>query len=233
MPLIQCQNLTLSYDSRPVITNLSFSIESGDCLCIVGENGTGKSTLIKALLGLKSPSEGTISFGEGMKSTDIGYLPQKTDAQKDFPASVSEVVLSGRLNNHGLFAFYTKTDRQVAEEQMTRLAIHDLKKRSFSELSGGQQQRVLLARALCAAKQLLLLDEPVAGLDPIATNDLYAIIRKLNQEGMTVIMVSHDLLSSLKYATKVLWLQNNGYTLCQAEEFSKLLPSLLTEGEPV
>ncbi len=233
MSLIQCDKVTLSYDSRPVLTDLSFTVEAGDCLCIVGENGTGKSTLIKALLGLKGLSGGRIEYGEGLKSTSIGYLPQRTDAQKDFPASVLEVVLSGRLNSHGLFAFYKKADKAAAEEQMERLNVSDLKKRSFAELSGGQQQRVLLARALCAAKELILLDEPVAGLDPVATAELYAVVEKLNREGMTVIMVSHDLLSSLRCATKVLWLRNDGYLLCTPEEFTSKLPSLLTGGKMI
>jgi len=232
MSLIQCDKLTLSYDGRPVLTDLSFSVESGDCLCIVGENGTGKSTLIKALLGLKAPSGGTITFNEGLTSTAIGYLPQRAETQKDFPASVWEVVLSGRLNRHGFFAFYHTADKQAAEEQLARLNILDLKKRSFAELSGGQQQRVLLARALCAAKQLILLDEPVAGLDPVATAELYAIIERLKADGMTVIMVSHDLLSSLRYATKVLWLRHDGYILCTPSEFAESLPDLLKGGDP-
>jgi len=232
MSLIQCHNLTLSYDSRPVLTDLSFAVESGDCLCIVGENGTGKSTLIKALLGLKAPESGTITFGEGLTSTAIGYLPQRSETQKDFPASVWEVVLSGRLNCHGPFAFYNKDDRQAAERQLERLSITDLKKRSFAELSGGQQQRVLLARALCAAKRLILLDEPVAGLDPVAAAELYAIIKKLKNDGLTVIMVSHDLLSSLRYATKVLWLRHDGHLLCTPAEFAEGLPTLLRGGDP-
>lgn len=232
MSLIHCDNLTLSYDSRPVLNDLSFSVEAGDCLCIVGENGTGKSTLVKALLGLKAPSKGAIVFSEGLTSTAIGYLPQRNETQKDFPASVWEVVLSGRLNGHGLFAFYSKADKLAAEAQMERLNISDLKKRSFAELSGGQQQRVLLARALCAARQLILLDEPVAGLDPVATAEFYGIVQKLKQEGMTVIMVSHDLLSSLRCATRVLWLHHDGYTLCTPEEFAERIPALLKGGEP-
>ena len=232
MSLIQCHDLTLSYDSRPVLNDLSFSVESGDCLCIVGENGTGKSTLIKALLGLKTPENGTITFGEGLTSTAVGYLPQRSETQKDFPASVWEVVLSGRLNRHGVFAFYNKDDKQAAEEQLSRLNITDLKKRSFAALSGGQQQRVLLARALCAAKRLILLDEPVAGLDPVATAELYAIIEKLKADGMTVIMVSHDLLSSLRYANKVLWLRHDGHIFCTPSEFAERLPALLKGGDP-
>ncbi len=233
MSLIQCQHLTLSYDGRPVLSDLSFAIEKEDCLCIVGENGTGKSTLIKALLGLKTPEKGVITLGEGLTATAIGYLPQKNEAQRDFPASVWEVVLSGRLNRHGIFAFYNKEDKEDAERQLVRLGIANLKNQSFATLSGGQQQRVLLARALCSARRLLLLDEPMAGLDPIATAELYAVIERLKQDGMTILMVSHDLLSSLRYATKVLWLRHDGYRLCTPKEFAGELPSLLTGGDPL
>ncbi len=230
MSLIQCENLTLSYNNHPVLADLTFTVEKGDCLCIVGENGTGKSTLIKALLGLKTPSSGRIHYGHGLKSTAIGYLPQRTDAQKDFPASVWEVVLSGCLNRHGFFSFYRRDDKTTALEKMRHLGIDTLKNKSFAELSGGQQQRVLLTRALCAASDLILLDEPVAGLDPVATAELYATVKKLNQDGMTVIMVSHDLLSSLKCATKVLWLRNDGFDLLTADAFAERLPELLKGG---
>lgn len=230
MSQILCDNLTLSYDNRTVLHGLSFTVEKGDCLCIAGENGTGKSTLMRALLGLKAPTEGTITYGEGLTAKQIGYLPQKTDAQKDFPASVWEVVLSGRLNRHGIFSFYSMNDRAVAEHQLLRLGIGHLKNRSFSELSGGQQQRVLLARALCAASELLLLDEPVAGLDPVATAEFYAILEGLHREGMTILMVSHDLLSSLGTATRVLWLRHDSYALLSPEEFSAQIPMALRGG---
>ena len=231
MALITCDKLSLSYDNRNVISNLSFSVHPGDYLCIVGENGSGKSTLIKALLGLKAPASGKIIYGDGLRNTEIGYLPQKNEMQKDFPASVWEVVLSGRLNSHGLFAFYNKEDRRIAEENLYRLGISELKNRSFSELSGGQQQRALLARALCATKKLILLDEPVSGLDPAVTSDLYAIIQKINREGITVIMVSHDLLSAVRYATQVLRLGNNGYTFSKPEEFLASLSGQRKEEE--
>jgi zinc transport system ATP-binding protein len=230
MTLIQCEQISLSYDNNTILSNLSLTVEAGDCLCIVGENGTGKSTLIKALLGLKAPSSGRISYGSGLKANNIGYLPQKTEAQKDFPASVWEVILSGRLNRHRFLSFYNKADKQFARSQMKRLGIEHLANRSFADLSGGQQQRVLLGRALCSADDLLLLDEPVAGLDPVATAELYATIEQLNRDGMTVIMVSHDLLSSLKYATKVLWLQNDGYEILTAEAFAEKLPTFLYGG---
>ncbi len=219
MSLITCDNLSLSYDSRFVIKNLSFSVEKGDYLCIVGENGSGKSTLIKALLGLKAPSSGKIFFGEGLKENEVGYLPQRTELQKDFPASVYEVVLSGCLGAHPLFPFYKSSDRKTADENLVRLGIKDLSRRSFAELSGGQQQRVLLARALCATKKLILLDEPAAGLDPAVTAELYAIIDGLHSEGITVITVSHDLVAAISHATKVLHLSGDGYELSSPDEF--------------
>ena len=231
MSHIICDSLTLSYDNHTVLRNLSFTVEKGECLCIAGENGTGKSTLIKALLGLKAPTAGKITYSEGLTAKQIGYLPQKNDAQKDFPASVKEVVLSGRLNRHGFFSFYSMDDRAIAEHQLLRLGIGHLKNRSFSELSGGQQQRVLLARALCAASEMLLLDEPVAGLDPVATAEFYAILEGLQREGMTIIMVSHDLLSSLGTATRVLWLRHESYALLSPEEFSTQIPPMLRGGE--
>ncbi|MBE6551723.1 MAG: ABC transporter ATP-binding protein [Ruminococcaceae bacterium] len=212
MSLIKCVNLSLSYENNTVIKDLSFSVNMGDHICIVGENGSGKSTLIKALLGLKAPSSGKILFGEGLHSTDIGYLPQQTGAQKDFPASVYEVVLSGCLNSKGMRPFFSKEDKNRAEEAMKRLNISELKKRSYRELSGGQQQRVLLARALCATQKLLLLDEPVTGLDPHAAHELYEIIKELNESGVTIIMVSHDICGGMKYASHILH-------LCHGEEF--------------
>ena len=210
MELISCKNVSFSYENTNVIKNLSFNIKSGNYLCIVGENGSGKSTLMKGLLGLKAPSSGHIIRSTELKANEIGYLPQQTPAQKDFPASVFEVVLSGRLNSRGLRPFYTKNDKKIALENIKRLGIEDLQKRSYRELSGGQQQRVLLARALCASKKLLLLDEPVTGLDPIVTEEMYRLIETLNKdEKITIIMVSHDIVSSVKYASHILHLDNN------------------------
>ncbi len=216
MAVIECKDLCLSYGSVPVISSLSFSVEKGQCLCIAGENGTGKSTLIKALLGLKHATSGVISIGDGVSKHGIGYLPQRTDAQKDFPASVWEVVLSGRLSSGRGLPFYTKEDKKIAKEKLELLDITKLKNRSFAELSGGQQQRALLCRALCAAKELILLDEPVAGLDPTATSEFYKIIHKLKDEGITVIMVSHDIHCALAVADKLLILRNDGYSFTDA-----------------
>lgn len=217
MAVIECKDLCLSYGSVPVISSLSFSVEKGQCLCIAGENGTGKSTLIKALLGLKGATSGVISIGDGVSRHGIGYLPQRTDAQKDFPASVWEVVLSGRLSSGKGLPFYTKEDKKIAEEKLELLDITKLRNRSFAELSGGQQQRALLCRALCAAKELILLDEPVAGLDPTATSEFYKIIHKLKDEGITVIMVSHDIHCALAVADKLLILRNDGYSFTDAK----------------
>jgi zinc transport system ATP-binding protein len=207
--LIECKNVDFSYDGKPAVSGLEFTVNEGDYLCIVGENGSGKSTLIKGLLRLKSPSRGEISMGGGLRANEIGYLPQQTVAQKDFPASVFEIVLSGRRGSKGIIPFYSKIDREIALKNMEKLGIIDLKNRCYRELSGGQQQRVLLARALCATKKLLLLDEPATGLDPIVTNDLYTLIKKLNTDGTTIIMVSHDIDNAVKYASHILHLRNS------------------------
>ena len=205
MSLITCKELTLGYEGHPIVTGLDFTVENGDYLCIVGENGSGKSTLMKTLLGLKEPMSGSITFGDGLRKTEIGYLPQQSGAQKDFPASVFEVVLSGCLNKRGFRPFYSADDKARAKANMERLGIEQLSSRCYRELSGGQQQRVLLARALCATSKLLLLDEPVSGLDPKVTLDMYSLISDLNRrEGITVIMISHDISAALSYSTHIL-----------------------------
>lgn len=208
MALITCENISLAYENNVVLSDLSFSVHTGDYLCIVGENGSGKSTLIKALLSFKRPLCGSIRFGDGLRQNEIGYLPQQTGAQKDFPASVWEVVQSGCMNQSGFFPFYSAAQRRLARESLEKLDLWDLRRRSYRELSGGQQQRALLARALCATRKLLLLDEPVAGLDPIATHEMYRLIQQLNQQGITVIMVSHDIQSAVQYASHILHLHN-------------------------
>ena len=207
MALITCKDVCLGYDGQAVLQNVNFEVCRGDLLCIVGENGSGKSTLIKGLLGLKAPLSGSITLGDGLKHTEIGYLPQQTELQRDFPASVMEVVLSGRLNGMHGRPFYSKADRAAALENLERMGVEDLKNQSYQALSGGQQQRVLLARALCATKKLLLLDEPVTGLDPVATGELYNLIKLVNLcNDITVIMVTHDIDAALRYATHVLHL---------------------------
>lgn len=207
MAILKCENASFAYDGRTVLENVSFSLDEGDYLCVVGENGSGKSTLIKGLLGLKAPESGTISYLDGLRSTEIGYLPQQTRTQRDFPASVSEVVLSGCLNRLGGRFHYGREEKERAAENMERMGIDELKNASYQELSGGQQQRVLLARALCATKRLLLLDEPVTGLDPIATGEMYNLIKLVNLcDGISVIMVSHDIHEAVRYATHILHL---------------------------
>jgi len=199
-----CQNLTLGYEGKSVVSGLSFTVNAGDYLCIVGDNGSGKSTLMKAILKLKTPMSGEIMTGDGLMQGGIGYLPQQTVVQKDFPASVREVVRSGCLNRCGLRPFYNKVEKQIADDNMEKLGIASLAKRCYRELSGGQQQRVLLARALCATRKILLLDEPVAGLDPKAASEMYSSIEELNNSGITVIMISHDIAASIKYASHIL-----------------------------
>ncbi len=208
MSLIDCKNLELAYDNKTVLKDLSFQVNMGDYLCIVGENGSGKSTLMKALLGLINPVSGKISFCCDFHKNEIGYLPQQTDIQRDFPASVWEVVISGTLGKRGFKPFYSAKDKDLAKRNMELLGITDLKKQSYQDLSGGQQQRVLLARAMCATTSLLLLDEPVAGLDPIVTGEMYKIIKDLNKKGITVIMISHDISAATEYASHILHLHH-------------------------
>lgn len=205
MPLLSCQNLSLGYDGIEIINNLSFDVNSGDYLCIVGENGSGKTTLMKTILGLQSPMSGKVVMGDGLLPNEIGYLPQQTVVQRDFPASVLEVVISGCQGHNGLRPFYNKVEKKSAKENIEKMGLSGLEKRCYRELSGGQQQRVLLARALCATRKILLLDEPVSGLDPKVTAEMYALIEELNRkEGITIIMVSHDISAALRYASHIL-----------------------------
>jgi len=208
MALITFEDVRFSYEGKTVVENLNFAVNRGDYCCIVGENGSGKTTLIKGLLGLLAPAGGKILFGEGLRGRDIGYLPQEIPDRKDFPAGVGEIVLSGCLGGHGWRPFYTREEKSRADGHMDRLGILDLKKRSYRELSGGQRQRVLLARALCAAREVLVLDEPVAGLDPVITRQLYELIGELNREtGLTLVIVSHDIGGILRYADHILHLR--------------------------
>ncbi|MBQ9536065.1 MAG: ABC transporter ATP-binding protein [Clostridia bacterium] len=205
MALLDCRELALGYEGREVLRGLNFRVSEGDYLCIVGENGSGKSTLVKTVLGLLPPLGGEIAFGDGLRADEIGYLPQQTDVQRDFPASVREVVLSGCLSRCGRTPFYGKEEKALAGENIKKLGLEALERRCYRELSGGQQQRVLLARALCATQKLLLLDEPVSGLDPKVTQELYDIIAGLNRrENVTVIMISHDIDAAVQYASHIL-----------------------------
>jgi len=204
--MIKCENLSLGYDGKAIVENLNFEIKDGDYLCIIGENGVGKSTLIKTLLKLIKPVSGEVIYNENLVPTEIGYLSQQQQLMKDFPASVFEIVISGCQSKVGIRPFYNKKEKLAAREKIEELGLSDLMKRSFSELSGGQQQRVLLARALMAGQRLMILDEPVTGLDPHASQNMYDIINGLNKDGMTVVMISHDVDEALEYATNVLYI---------------------------
>lgn len=205
MSQLSCRQLSLGYDGREILHDLSFEVNAGDYLCIVGENGSGKSTLMRTILGLQSPIRGNVLTGDGLAPNEIGYLPQQTVVQRDFPASVWEIVLSGCQSRCGLRPFYNKAEKQLAMENMEKMGLVPLMKRCYRELSGGQQQRVLLARALCATRKILLLDEPVSGLDQKVTAEMYHLIESLNKnDGITVIMISHDIAAAVKYASHIL-----------------------------
>ena len=224
MAQIICKDLSLGYDGVAVCEGLNFSIEKGDYLCIVGENGSGKTTLMKALLSLKAPLSGKIEFGDGVSGRDVGYLPQQSELRKDFPASVREVVTSGCTSRLGKRFFMGKAERLEAEQNMKMMRVYDLADKSYSTLSGGQMQRVLLARALCAANKILVLDEPVSGLDPAAAADMYSTIHHLNKHtGITIIMVTHDIENALRDATSVLKIGKTPTYYSSAEEYRSSL----------
>lgn len=202
---LECRDLTVGYDGKAILKNINFSVEEGEYLSIVGENGSGKSTLMRTLLRLQQPLSGEVILGNGLNREEIGYLPQQTVIQKDFPASVREIVLSGCQGRSGLRPFYNTQEKELAEDAMERMQITDLARRCYRELSGGQQQRVLLARALCATQKMLLVDEPVSGLDPKATAQMYELLEELNEiDGITIIMISHDIAAAMKYASHIL-----------------------------
>ena len=206
--LIRCEHVDFGYENHDAVIDVSMEINPGDYLCILGENGSGKSTLMKGILGLLKPTAGTLVVDEALRRTGIGYLPQQTAAQRDFPATVYEVVQSGCLSHLGRRPFFSRADKALAMENMEKLGIAGLSRKCYRELSGGQQQRVLIARALCATKKLLILDEPITGLDPSAIQELYALIRKLNREDkVTILMVSHDVQNVVHQANKILHLQ--------------------------
>ena len=205
MAQLTCRDVSLGYEGHAILTGLNFSVNAGDYLCIVGENGSGKSTLMKTVLGLQKPLAGSIEFGDGLRNNEIGYLPQQTQVQKDFPATVWEIVLSGCQSRAGMRPFYNKAEKEMARRNMEKMNITQFTKRCYRELSGGQQQRVLLARALCATRKLLLLDEPVSGLDPKVTLEMYQLIEKLNREDkVTIVMISHDVSAAVHYASHIL-----------------------------
>lgn len=221
MSLLKLSDLTIGYEGRAAVSNVSFELNAGDYLCIVGENGSGKSTLIKGILGLVKPQSGSVAW-QGIQRREAGYVPQQTQVQRDFPASVHEVVLSGCLNRSGLKPYYTKVDRERAAESICLLGMEEFSAKSYRALSGGQQRRVLLARALCATQKLLILDEPAAGLDPMVTAELYALMEKLNKErGVTVMMVSHDIQSAVRFASKILHMQTKALFFGTPAEYQK------------
>lgn len=223
MAQLTCENVILGYEKTAVTGCINLSLNKGDYLCIIGDNGSGKSTLMKGILGLRKPMKGKITFGDGLKQNEIGYMPQQTIVQKDFPASVEEIVISGCLSRSGLRPFFTKKDKMLVDEMLAKMEILDLKKRSYRELSGGQQQRVLLARALCATQKMLLLDEPVAGLDPETTVEFYELVKRLNrEEGVTILMVSHDMHAVSEYASHVLNLVKEPVFFGTKDEYMKL-----------
>ena len=216
------EDVSMSYEGKTVVKGLSFEVPKGAYLCIIGENGTGKSTLVKGILGLKEPSGGRIRYADGLERSQIGYLPQQSAIHRDFPASVREIVQTGFLNRHGFSPFYRKEEKKRAEEVSLLLGIGNLQKRCFQELSGGQQQRVLLARALCAAGRLLLLDEPTSGLDPQAREELYQLLLELHRkEALTIVMVSHDLEGVRRCATHILRMHEDGYFFGSLQEFEE------------
>lgn len=232
MSQIICKDLSLGYDGVTVCEGLSFTVEAGDYLCIVGDNGSGKSTLMKALLHLKTPTKGTITLSDGVSKQDIGYLPQQTETQRDFPATVHEIVRSGCVGQKKFRFFMGKAQKQTVERNMRCMRITDLAKRPFSELSGGQRQRVLLARALCAAEKVLLLDEPVSGLDTSSAKDMYAAIRHLNRDhGTTIIMITHDLSAVARNANKVLRMSDTPTFYSSVGDFCRELDLEPEEGD--
>lgn len=234
MELITSNNLTFSYDNKVVVEKINFKINKGDYVCIIGENGAGKSTLIKGLLKLKKPSSGQLIFENNLKSNEIGYLPQQNNYQKDFPATVKEVVFSGYLNKLGLKPFYSKNDKDIIYDNMEKMNIFDIRKKCFRDLSGGQQQRVLLARALCSTSKVILLDEPTVGLDPIVTKEFYDIVDKINKElKITIIMVSHDIKYAIKYASHILHIQKKQLFFGKTKDYldDKICKTFINGGE--
>ena len=217
MSLLSVKNLSVGYEGKSVAKNINFELNEGDYLCILGENGAGKSTLVKTLLQLQKPIDGTINY----ESDGIGYLPQQTIVQKDCPATVWEIVLSGNLKKLGRRPFYSVKEKKIAKENMIKMDIWEIKNMCYRNLSGGQQQRVLLARALCASTKILFLDEPVTGLDPKVTKDFCQTIKKLNEEGMTIIMVSHDVFSAVEYATHILQVDGGDNFFGTVDEYEK------------
>lgn len=219
--LVHCRDAGLGYDNKAIIEHFDFQVFEGDYVCVAGENGSGKSTLVKTLLGLVKPVDGEVELSPEIRSGAVGYLPQQTQIQRQFPVNVMEVVMSGFLNKPHRGAFYRREEKKAARGLLRKLKIEDLEKECYGLLSGGQQQRVLLARALCAAKEILVLDEPVTGLDPIAASALYDNLRSLNQEGMAIVMVTHDIQNAVSEADYILHMGDGEYFYGTAEEYKE------------
>lgn len=217
MSVLKVDSLDIGYEGKTVAANIDFEVKKGEYLCIVGENGAGKSTLVKTLLGLIKPIKGTVEVGSG----GIGYLPQQTDIQRDFPATVKEIVLSGCISGMGIRPFYSSVEKKKAKKNMELMSVWNMRNKSYRKLSGGQQQRVLLARALCASQDMLFLDEPVTGLDPKVTQDFYELVEKINSEGVTIIMVSHDMEAALKYSSHILHIDKDSIFYGTKDEYLK------------
>lgn len=230
--MLQCSHLTLGYEGSEVIKDLSFKVKQGDFLLIVGGNGSGKSTLLKGILGLLRPKSGVCDFS-GMKATEIGYLPQQTPIRKDFPASVSEVAITGCLNRHRMSPFYGREEKAHVSSMLQKLGIYELRNKPFAQLSGGQRQRVLLCRAMLATSKLLVLDEPAAGLDPASAAQMYELLHQMNtEENVTIMMISHDIREGLKYCSRILHLDGEAHFFENVEEYQNtLLYRKLTGGE--
>lgn len=232
MTLIECKRLSVGYDKKVVCKDINFKVEEGDYLCIMGENGSGKSTLLKTILGLNKAVFGKVIFEKSLSKNKLGYLPQQNDFQKDFPATVKEVIMSGFISQMGLRPFYNKAEKNKANGIIEFLGLENLTKNGFKELSGGQQQRVLLARALCATDKILVLDEPTNGLDSKTTNQFYKLLKNLNNSGLTIIMVSHNLDKVMEYASHIVYLKDSMIFNGTKQEFeSSDIMSALKVGE--
>lgn len=232
MTLIECKKLSVGYDKKVVCKDINFKVEAGEYLCIMGENGSGKSTLLKTILGLNKPVSGKVVFEKSLSKNGLGYLPQQNDFQRDFPATVREVIMSGFISQMGLRPFYNKAEKNKANQIIDFLGLVNLTKNGFKELSGGQQQRVLLARALCATDKILVLDEPTNGLDSKTTNQFYRLLKDLNNSGLTIIMVSHNLDKVMEYASNIVYLKDSMIFSGTKQEFeSSDIMSALKVGE--
>lgn len=204
-PVVEIRNVDFSYDDVLVLKDITLTIEEGDFLGIVGPNGSGKTTLLKLILGLIHPLRGSVRvFGQAPERArhSIGYVPQHAEIDSSFPISAMDVVLIGRLGKAPLIGRYRKIDREMAEEALKEVEIYEFRNHRFGTLSGGQRQRVLMARALVGKPEMLLLDEPTASIDGRVEQDIYELLKRLNEKA-TIILVSHDLGFISTYVNRV------------------------------